>query len=552
MKMKFLCVVQLAVLTLAVLAGGAEEVHDHDGMFTSLAEMEGLLWTEAEVVSKLEQYLQDEYKRLQKLETILLEYKRVRDRAAASSEKFIGNPLNSFLLIKKLTSDWKLVQDLVEGGGGENFMNNITLERHHHGLKWPKDEDLNGAAIGLTRLQDTYRLDTSSLASGLLGGKYYGPKLTAHDCFEIGRQAYNNGDYFHTNIWMEEAMKQYHGEESKSVTKSDILEYLAFSAYMSGNIRKALKLTTELLSLEPDHPRGHGNLQYYQQTLHNKGASMQTRGEDGLGDADEVVNILKEQIKRDELLGEERVNYEKLCRGEEFVSQEIKSKLMCRYTAGKHPFLLIGPVKEEEVYLKPRIVLYHNLISDTEISTIKELATPRFKRATVQNYKTGNLETANYRISKTAWLKEHEHPHIGHIYRKANQLTGLNMETSEELQVSNYGIGGHYEPHYDFARREEKNAFASLGTGNRIATLLMYESDVELGGATVFPYLGIALKPKKGSVAFWYNLHANGEGDDMTRHAACPVLAGTKWVSNFWIHERGQEFTRPCLTDPMQ
>ena len=52
------------------------------------------------------------------------------------------------------------------------------------------------------------------------------------------------------------------------------------------------------------------------------------------------------------------------------------------------------------------------------------------------------------------------------------------METSEELQVSNYGIGGHYEPHFDFARREETNAFASLGTGNRIATLLMYASDL--------------------------------------------------------------------------
>merc|ERR1719378_1299762 len=149
--------------------------------------------------------------------------------------------------------------------------------------------------------------------------------------------------------------------------------------------------------------------------------------------------------------------------------------MICRYNFGKHAFLKIGPLKEEEVFLNPRIVLFHEVLTNSEIETIKSMATPRFKRATVQNYLTGELETANYRISKTAWLKENEHQHIANIYRKANHLTGLNMETSEELQVSNYGIGGHYEPHYDFARREEKNAFASLGTGNRIATLLIYE-----------------------------------------------------------------------------
>lgn len=38
----------------------------------------------------------------------------------------------------------------------------------------------------------------------------------------------------------------------------------------------------------------------------------------------------------------------------------------------------------------------------------------------------------------------------------------------------------------------------------------------------------------------------SGEGDLRTRHAACPVLLGIKWVSNKWIHEAGQEFRRPC------
>ena len=33
----------------------------------------------------------------------------------------------------------------------------------------------------------------------------------------------------------------------------------------------------------------------------------------------------------------------------------------------------------------------------------------------------------------------------------------------------------------------------------------------------------------QGSAAFWYNLKANGDGDDSTRHAACPVLVGNKW-----------------------
>lgn len=33
----------------------------------------------------------------------------------------------------------------------------------------------------------------------------------------------------------------------------------------------------------------------------------------------------------------------------------------------------------------------------------------------------------------------------------------------------------------------------------------------------------------QNTAAFWYNLKRNGEGDDRTRHAGCPILKGNKW-----------------------
>jgi len=100
----------------------------------------------------------------------------------------------------------------------------------------------------------------------------------------------------------------------------------------------------------------------------------------------------------------------------------------------------------------------------------------QFRRATVQNHVTGELEPATYRISKSAWLKAQEHQHILQVIclfflinflirqqlifeimnfqvtRRVGDITGLDMDTAEDLQVVNYGIGGHYDPHFDYAR----------------------------------------------------------------------------------------------------
>ncbi|KAF7637053.1 hypothetical protein Mgra_00003444 [Meloidogyne graminicola] len=394
------------------------------------------------------------------------------------------NPVNAFLLIKRMASDWKQIENLMHYNMADKFIKNITEGRVLNSVKYPDDEDLDGAALGLLRLQETYKLSTKQLADGYVGDENVGKALTAHDCFEIGRSAYNQKDYFSTLEWMNEALERNPSHE----LEIEILEFLAYALYQQGNNKRALLTTKKLAELSPEHPRAKTNIQWYE-------SKMSTEELANLNDLPPLKNVKNH-------VGDipERNAYERLCRGE-FIELPPKnvSKLYC-YLKMDKPFLKLAPIKVEIVRHEPLAVLFKNVISDSEIETVKYLATPRLRRATVQNAQTGALEFASYRISKSAWLKGEEHPVIERINKRIHDMTNLELETAEELQVANYGIGGHYDPHYDFSRRGEKLPYGNRG--NRVATVLFY--------------------------------------------AACPVLTGVKWVSNKWIHERGQEWVRPC------
>ena len=431
----------------------------------------------------------------------------------------------------------KIIQNLKNGSNFNSF---------------PSNEDFDGVATGLLRLQVTYKLDTANLAKGFINHetKMSLPskkknikkkiELKSGDCFELGKTSYINGDYYHAVLWMQEALDRYEKEEPKTADKADILEYFAFSFYKLGNIKQALKLTKDLVILVPNHPRASSNLVYYQKLIQN---SNQINLKGDIGDEAPLEDAI---LSSDKIWPKKKIhkNYESLCRGEVKVDLNRESKLICYFMNTRDRFYTrLMRIKIEEAYKNPYIIIYHDVLSDNEIDEIKKLALPLMSRATIQNPVTGLSEIVDYRVSKSAWLMDKDSEVVARVIRRIGEFSKLSVKSAELLQVANYGIGGQYEPHYDYARPGEKVAFKN---GNRIATWLNYMSDVEAGGATAFIDLGISLKPKKGSAAFWFNLYPNGEGNLLTLHAACPVLLGSKWVSNIWFHEREQEFVRPC------
>ena len=50
------------------------------------------------------------------------------------------------------------------------------------------------------------------------------------ECFDLGRIAYTNEDYYHTLMWMQEALDHLNREgNNTSVKKVDILDHLAYA-----------------------------------------------------------------------------------------------------------------------------------------------------------------------------------------------------------------------------------------------------------------------------------------------------------------------------------
>uniref|UniRef100_A0A1I7XB31 procollagen-proline 4-dioxygenase n=1 Tax=Heterorhabditis bacteriophora TaxID=37862 RepID=A0A1I7XB31_HETBA len=391
------------------------------------------------------------------------QYEQRNEASIDSGVTDITNPINAFLMIKRKIFDWRGIEEQMSTNKAQSFIERIS--NANYGVRYPTEEDLTGAAIGLLRLQDTYRLDAKDLADGKIYRDQGNYTFSAKDCFEIARAAYNDQDYYHTIIWMEEAKRRLENEDEPSADMADVAFPYSFSAYFFPKNFSQIHLSSCLQYLQNSF-----SVLFNIQILDPSHLLVMS-----------VPSVFWEMRRELSM---------KRCAEMKFLSLITNPKNTCSY-------------------------IFLNL---------------KLARATVHDAESGKLVTATYRISKSAWLKSWEHEVVERVNQRIDLMTNLEMETAEELQIANYGIGGHYDPHFDHARKEESKSFDTLGTGNRIATVLFYMSQPQHGGGTVFTDVRSTVMPIKNDALFWYNLHRQGDGDSRTRHAACPVLVGVKWI----------------------
>lgn len=156
---------------------------------------------------------------------------------------------------------------------------------------------------------------------------------------------------------------------------------LSVSIFLSGNIKNALEMTNELLKILPNHERANGNKAFYEKELAKEAlsrADKMLRGDDGSPDIDETFEQKDGRQNPAVYTDNERRLYEGLCRNEIEPDISIISQLRCRYLTNK-PFLRLAPLKFEEASLKPYIVIFLEVMYDSEIELIKQMAKPRVR-----------------------------------------------------------------------------------------------------------------------------------------------------------------------------
>ncbi|KAL0540738.1 hypothetical protein IC582_020751 [Cucumis melo] len=217
--------------------------------------------------------------------------------------------------------------------------------------------------------------------------------------------------------------------------------------------------------------------------------------------------------------------------------------------------LIFDPTRVTQLSWQPRAFLYKGFLSDEECDHLIDLAKDKLEKSMVADNESGKSVSSEVRTSSGMFLRKAQDKIVAGVEARIAAWTLLPAENGESIQILHYENGQKYEPHFDFFHDKVNQ---ELG-GHRIATVLMYLSNVEKGGETIFPNSefkesqekddswsdcsrkGYAVKAQKGDALLFFSLHLDATTDERSLHGSCPVIEGEKWSATKWIHVRSFE-----------
>ncbi|EEF44979.1 probable prolyl 4-hydroxylase 7 [Ricinus communis] len=237
-----------------------------------------------------------------------------------------------------------------------------------------------------------------------------------------------------------------------------------------------------------------------------------------------------------------------------YSDNEIQGSVL-RLKKGVVSSRIFDPTRVTQLSWHPRAFLYKGFLSYEECDHLIDLARDKLEKSMVADNESGKSIESEVRTSSGMFIAKAQDEIVADIEARIAAWTFLPEENGESMQILHYEHGQKYEPHFDYFHDK---ANQELG-GHRVATVLMYLSNVEKGGETVFPNAegklsqpkedswsdcakgGYAVKPEKGDALLFFSLHPDATTDSDSLHGSCPVIEGEKWSATKWIHVRSFE-----------
>ncbi|BFF97548.1 prolyl 4-hydroxylase subunit alpha-2-like [Drosophila madeirensis] len=464
--------VKVCLFLLLLTAAGAQlqyETKTHD-VAVSLESLVPMLKLKEAYVQNFESYKQALEIQLKQVYRLI---RHTEDLLEGKTAKTGHSFWQQFRLIRHMHWDWPQSLKLMQKVLGANEIA-FSQERCH---ELPTGIDFEEALGAIYRLQTVYSLDPADMAGGILRGKRYSrKKWEPNECFMFGLVNLYVKNYETAEYWLELALFYYDAHRNPKQFETMVMKYITILEMLVeatkgfGRFSASMEHALEVLSIQPDHP-------YMLQLLPK-------------------LQLLESQpFKRTEP-EEDYVKLKALCA--KLYPRKVND-LHCSYLRST-PFLQLAAIRMEQLTNEASVNIYYELFNDEEIEALKSLTRPVLQRPE-------GSKNFTYKIVQFSHTK---HDIIRTVNQRIQDVSGMDLNGDEMLHVVNYGMAGRYD-------LED-----SAGSA---ATALIFLSNVQQGGDTVFPFLSLRVKPQKGSMLLWRN------SDWSVLHKSCPLIMGNMWVA---------------------